>query len=213
MKITIIGAHGFVGSELIKEAVSRGHEVTGISRTVDTGSKDWDVVSLDVMQTDKLSQQLKDQDAVISAFNPGWSNPHIYEDFMDGSRSILQAAREAGVPRLLVVGGAGSLYVGGKQLVDSDDFPAAFRPGASAARDFLSELRGEKELDWVFLSPPIEFGPQSPVARRGLYRVGLDEPIFDDEGRSTISASDLAVAILDEIETPAHHKQRFTVGY
>lgn len=213
MKITIIGAHGFVGSELIREAVSRGHEVTGISRTVDTGSKDWNAVSLDVMHTDKLSQQLKDQDAVISAFNPGWSNPHIYEDFMDGSRSILQATREAGVPRLLVVGGAGSLYVGGKQLVDSDDFPAAFRPGASAARDFLSELRGEKELDWVFLSPPIEFGPQSPEARRGVYRVGLDEPIFDDEGRSTISASDLAVAILDEIETPAHHKQRFTVGY
>ena len=112
---------------------------------------------------------------------------------------------------MIVIGGAGSLYApDGSQFVDGEGFPAEYKEGALGARQALNDLRGETELDWSFVSPPFHL---APGPRTGNYRLGKDNPVFDAEGNSAISASDLAVAIMDEANTPKHAKQRFTVGY
>ena len=216
MKIALIGATGFVGSPILKEALDRGHDVTAIAR--DAGKikaqKNLKIVDGDVMDSDSLSEILKGNDVVVSAYNAGWTNPDLYNDFLKGSRSIQEAVKKAGVKRLIIIGGAGSLYVAPNvQLVDTPEFPEAFKPGAGAARDYLNELKKEDQLDWTFLSPAIEMNPGTPHERKGTYRTGLDNPVFDDDHRSRISVEDLAVAIVDEAENPKHIRERFTVAY
>lgn len=215
MKIALIGATGLVGSAVLEELNNRHHSVIAIARHTEkiTPAENVTILSTDVQNTDALTDAIRGCDAVISAYNAGWTNPHYRDDFLNASRSIVSATKEAGVPRLLVVGGAGSLWMNGTQLVDGPQFPEAYRDAASAVRDYLNELKAEKELDWVFLSPAIEFGPTGETERKGTYRTGLEEPVFDAEGRSRISAADMAIAIVDEIENPTHHKERFTVGY
>src|SRR5690606_36363083 len=111
MKIAIIGATGILGSNLVKEATERGLEVTAIARNTDKITNEKvNKVAVDVNNIEELSEALKGQDAVISAFNAGWTNPNIYDDFIAGSKSIQQAVKESGVERLIVIGGAGSLY-------------------------------------------------------------------------------------------------------
>jgi putative NADH-flavin reductase len=214
-KVALIGSTGFVGTALLKELIKRGHHVTAVARNVDKviASHLVEPRPANVMNVEALSNVMKGSDVVVSAYNAGWANPNIYEDFLAGSRAIQSATKQAGIHRLFVVGGAGSLYVQGTQLVDQQDFPEAFKAGATAARDYLNELKNEKQIDWVFISPPIEFGPNGPTKRTGNYRVGTDEPIFNHEGHSIISAADLAKAVVDEIENPAHRKTRFTIGY
>jgi len=212
MKIVIIGATGFVGKAILKEASERGHSVTAIARDVSkvdnlSGVK---AVSADVFNTESLAKVLKGHEAVISAFNPGWKNPEIYRDFLKGAGAIQSAAKAADVKRLLVIGGAGSLFIDGKQLVDSPAFPAEWKAGATAARDYLKELQSESELDWTFLSPAIELIPGERTAK---FRLGMENPVFDQEGKSKISVQDLAVAVIDEIEKPQHIQKRFTLGY
>ncbi|HEY5392024.1 MAG TPA: NAD(P)-dependent oxidoreductase [Hanamia sp.] len=216
MKIALIGATGFVGSPILKEALDRGHDVTAIAR--DAGKikaqKNLKIVDGDVMDSNSLSEILKGNDVVVSAYNAGWTNPDLYNDFLKGSRSIQEAVKKAGVKRLIINGGAGSLYVAPNvQLVDTPEFPEAFKPGAGAARDYLNELKKEDQLDWTFLSPAIEMNPGTPHERKGTYRTGLDNPVFDDDHRSRISVEDLAVAIVDEAENPKHIRERFTVAY
>lgn len=215
MNITLIGATGLVGSAVLEELETRHHIVKAITRHAENvpESEGMKAISLDVRDTDALADALKGQDAIISAYNPGWTNPDYRKDFFDATNSILAAAKKAGVFRLLVVGGAGSLWMNGAQLVDGPQFPEAYRGAAAAVRDYLEEMKKETELDWVFLSPAIEFGPAGDTERKGTYRTGLDEPVFDAENRSRISAADMAIAIVDEMEAPKHHKQRFTVGY
>ena len=215
MKVAIIGASGFVGSNLVKEATDRGLEVTAIARNVEKiNAENINKVAVDVNQVNELSEALKGHDVVISAFNAGWTNPNLYDDFIKGSESIQQAVKQAGVQRMIVVGGAGSLYANEKeQLVDSPDFPADIKPGATAARDYLNTLKEEKELDWVFFSPAIEMHPGVTVGRTGKYRLGKDQPVFDENMVSKLSPEDVAVALIDEIEKPKHHKERFTAAY
>lgn len=214
-KLTIIGATGFVGSNLIQEAASRGFEVTALARNVDKITNEKvKKVSVDVNNINELSGVLKGQDAVISAFNAGWTNPNIYDDFMAGSKAIQQAVKDSGVKRLIVVGGAGSLYADEKlQLVDSADFPPEIKPGATAARDYLNILKEEKDLDWAFFSPAIEMHPGVTEGRTGKYRLGKDHPVFDENNISRLSPQDLAVVLIDEIEQPRHHQERFTAAY
>lgn len=214
-KLTIIGATGFVGSKLVKEAVSRGYDVTAVSRNADKVEGDQvRKVSVDVNNTQELSEVLKGQDAVISSFNAGWTNPNLYDDFLKGSRSIQEAVKNSGVKRLIVIGGAGSLYANETdQIVDSPDFPAEIKPGATAARDYLNELKEEKDLDWAFFSPAIEMHPGVTEGRTGNYRLGKDQPVFDASGVSKLSPEDVAVVLLDEISEPKHHQERFTAGY
>lgn len=215
MKVAIIGASGFVGSNLVKEATNRGLEVTAIARNVEKiNAENINKVAVDVNQVNELSEALKGHDVVISAFNAGWTNPNLYNDFIKGSESIQQAAKQAGVQRMIVVGGAGSLYANeNEQLVDSPDFPADIKPGATAARDYLNILKEEKELDWVFFSPAIEMHPGVTIGRTGKYRLGKDQPVFDENMVSKLSPEDVAVVLIDEIEKPKHHKERFTAAY
>ena len=215
MKVAIIGASGFVGSNLVKEATNRGLEVTAIARNVEKiNAENINKVAVDVNQVNELSEALKGHDVVISAFNAGWTNPNLYNDFIKGSESIQQAVKQAGVQRMIVVGGAGSLYANeNEQLVDSPDFPADIKPGATAARDYLNILKEEKELDWVFFSPAIEMHPGVTIGRTGKYRLGKDQPVFDENMVSKLSPEDVAVVLIDEIEKPKHHKERFTAAY
>jgi len=172
-------------------------------------------VQADVMDAAAVQRAVAGADAVVSAYNAGWSNPNIYEDFMRGSRAIVAGTKAAGVRRYLVVGGAGSLYIApGKQLVDTPEFPAAIRPGAAAARDALTELQQEAALDWTLLSPPIALHLGEHGERTGRYRSGKDEPLMQPDGQpGTISAADLAVALVDALEQGSHLRERFTVAY
>lgn len=214
-KVALIGASGFIGSQLVKELLSRGYQVTAIVRSADkikNDDKNLKVVSADVFDTDKLAEVLKNNVAVISAYNPGWTNPNIYDDTIKGYQSIIEAVKKAGIKRLQAVGGAGSLLVApGKTVVDSGAIPDEILPGVKALALVLKDqFLPEKELDWVFFSPA---GTIEPGERTGKYRLGLDDLITDDQGNSKISVQDYAKAMVDELENPKHHQQRFTIGY
>jgi putative NADH-flavin reductase len=215
MKIAIIGATGFLGSLLVKEFASRGHEITAISRNPSEDvPENVTVVKADIFNTEALAEILKGHNAIVNAYNPGWTNPNIYNDFIAGSKSIQQAVKLSGVKRFITIGGAGSLYTApDSQLVDTPEFPKEYYPGASAARDYLNILREEKELDWAFFSPAIEMHQGINTGRTGNYRLGLENPVFDDNNRSILSGEDLAVVLADEAEAPKHHQLRFTAAY
>ncbi|MEO6894186.1 MAG: NAD(P)-dependent oxidoreductase [Ginsengibacter sp.] len=216
MEIALIGASGFVGSAILKEALGRGHKVIAIARDSKKikAENNLKIVESDVMDRDALAEVLKGSDVVVSAYNAGWANPNLYDEFIKGSESIQEAVKKSGVKRLIINCGAGSLYVApGVQLIDTPEFPEAFKAGAGAARDYLNELKKENQLDWTFISPAIEMNPGTPHERKGTYRTGLDNPVFDAEHRSRISVEDLAVAIVDEVENPKHIRVRFTVAY
>jgi putative NADH-flavin reductase len=216
MKIALIGATGFVGSNLLREALQRGHQVTAIVRDPSKLAEpqpNLTVVPGDVNDAAKLAQQLQGHDIVINSFNAGWANPNLYDDFLAGCRAIERATEQAGVPRLLAIGGAGSLYVGEQQLVDTPQFPAEYKAGATAARDYLAELRQNQTLDWTFVSPAIEMHQGIDTGRTGQYRLGTENPVFNEQGRSILSGEDLAVAVLDEVEQHQFGRQRFTAAY
>ncbi|WP_018626708.1 NAD(P)-dependent oxidoreductase [Niabella aurantiaca] len=216
MKIAIIGATGFVGSALVKEALERGHVVTALARdTAKIGGLTGRLTlkNVDVADEAALAAALKGNDVVISAFNAGWSNPDLYTDFLAGSRHIEAAVEGAGTLRLIVIGGAGSLFIDGKQLVDSPDFPQEYKAGATAARDYMERLKTNQLLEWAFFSPAIEMHPGIRTGRTGQFRLGTDAPVFDAGGKSSLSVEDLAVAVLNEAEHPVHIRQRFTAGY
>ncbi len=214
MKIAIIGATGFVGSAVLSEALQRGHEVTAIARNVDkitSKSEKLTAIAADVDDSVNLAGILAGHDGIVSAYNAGWTNPNLYHDFIKGAEAIQQAAKLSGVKRLLVVGGAGSLEIApGIQLVDSPEFPAEYKAGSTAARDYLNILKKETELDWTFISPAIQLHPGK---RTAVFRLGTDQPVFDDNGKNDISVEDLAVAIIDELENNRFIRKRFTLGY
>ncbi|MDN3580395.1 NAD(P)-dependent oxidoreductase [Mucilaginibacter flavus] len=214
MKVALIGATGFVGTAVLNEALSRGYEVTAIARDtkkITAISDKLIAVAADVYDADILAEVLKGHDAVVNTFNAGWGNPDLYNDFIKGSEAIQKATKQAGVKRLLVVGGAGSLYITPElQLVDSPQFPAEWKTGATAARDYLNIIKKEEDLDWTFLSPAINLHPGT---RTGKFRLGTDEPVFDADGKAEISVEDMAVAIINELENNQFVKRRFTLGY
>jgi len=213
MKIALIGATGFVGSAILNELADRKHEITAIARTPkDTANATW--VAADIFNIDALAEILKGHDAVVNAYNPGWTNPNIYDDFLAGSKAIQEAVKKSGVKRFITIGGAGSLYVAPDlQAVDTPDFPKEIFSGANAARHYLNIIKEEKDLDWAFFSPAFEMHAGTKTGRTGKYRLGLENPVFNDEQRSILSVEDLAVVIADEVETPKHHQVRFTAGY
>lgn len=215
MKTALIGASGFVGTAILKELLTRGHEVKAIVRSPEKIKIEDNLVvkGVDVNDTLALTEALKGNDAVISAYNSGWTNPNLYNDFIAGSKAIQKAVKASGIDRLIVVGGAGSLEIDGKQLVDGPDFPAEYKAGATAARDYLTALKQEGDLQWSFFSPAIEMHPGITAGRTGKYRLGADSPVFNEEGRSILSVQDLAMAIVDELESNKHARQRFTAGY
>lgn len=217
MKVAVIGATGFVGKAILHELLDRDHMVLGIARHPEKlGFRHPGLAmrSADVFTPDQLTALIKGQEAVISAYNPGWTNPNIYKEYVEGAKCIQEEVKKADIRRLIVVGGAGSLEIApGKQLVDQPDFPGQFRDGAAAARDYLEILKKEEELDWTLISPAIFMGPSTSGKRKGIYRTNLNQPVFDKDGKSVLSVEDLAVAIVDELEQPKHIRQRFTAAY
>jgi putative NADH-flavin reductase len=216
MKIALIGATGFVGTAVTTELLQRGHDVTALVRNPAKLAPQPRLTAqaLDASSPDAVAAAVKGHDAVISAFNPGWDAPELYAQFMKGSDAIVGGVQQSGVKRLLVVGGAGSLFVApGVQMVDTPEFashvPANVIPGAKAARDALAALRGNTALDWTFLSPPALLAPGE---RTGKYRLGGEDLLMAGPAPAGISVADLAVAIVDEIEQPRHLRARFTVA-
>lgn len=216
MKVAVIGATGFVGTQVVNELVNRGNEVIAIARNTDKvlSHEKVQAQAVDVSDETALAAVIAGSDAVISTFNAGWTNPNMYHDFLEGARHIEQAVEASGVKRFITVGGAGSLYIAeGVQLVDTAEFPAEIKPGAQAARDYLNELKNNQNLDWTFFSPAIEMHQGTAGVRKGTYRTALENPVFDQDGRSVLSVEDVAVALADELEQNKHIKQRFTAAY
>lgn len=203
MNIALIGVSGHVGSRLLDELLSRGHGVTGIARdtTKLTNRPGLVLKTGDVTRPAQLAPLLAGHDVVISATRFQSSDP----------QALVAAVKQAGVRRLMVVGGAASLEVApGQLLFDAPGFPEAYKAEAAAGRRALDALRAEADLDWTFLSPSAEFAPGE---RTGRFRIGGDRLLSDANGRSWISMEDFAIAFVDELETPKHARQRFTVGY
>jgi putative NADH-flavin reductase len=213
MKIALIGATGFVGSAILKEALDRGHEVTAIVRHPEKLQPHAKLHPQkgDVYNADEVARLVAGHDAVISAFNPGWKNENLYEDQVRGTTAIIGAVKKAGVTRVLWVGGAGGLEIKrGLQSVDTPEFPKDWKQGSLATREALNLLRKESGLDWSYLSPSADLAPGQ---RTGTFRLGTDQLLADAKGESKISTQDYAVAMIDEVEKPKHIRQRFTVGY
>jgi len=212
MNIALIGATGFIGSALLREALARGHQVTALARDTSKLAPAAGVraVALDVTDEAKLAEALRGHEAVLSAFS-GHSKEDVRGEYVRGLHAIVSAVKRAGVPRFLLVGGAGSLEVApGVQLVDSPDFPAQWRGSALGARDALNLMREERDLDWTMLSPAAFIHPGE---RTGRFRLGGDQLLADAAGKSEISVEDYAVAMIDELERPAHARSRFTLAY
>lgn len=214
-KVAVIGATGFVGTQVVNELSNRGYEVKAIVRDASKVEQNEKVKakSVDVNDVEELAEALKGNDAVINAFNAGWTNPNLYDDFLNGSVNIEKAVEKSGVKRFITVGGAGSLYIDGKQLVDGPDFPAEIKPGATAARDYLNKIKENNTLDWTFFSPAIEMHQGTAGVRTGKYRTSLENPVFDENGRSILSVEDVAVVLVDELEQNNHIRERFTAAY
>ena len=213
MKIVLIGATGFVGSAILKEALERGHEMTAVARDREKlpAHAALQVHSVDVYDPDQLARLIQGHAAVISAFNPGWNNADLYNLQLKGTRAIIDGVKQAGVKRLLLVGGSGSLEVKpGVQGVDLPSFPVEYKQGALATRQALNMLCQETSLDWSVLSPSADLFPGE---RTGRFRLGTDQLLSDANGESRISLQDFAMAMMNEIEQPQHVGRRFTVGY
>jgi uncharacterized protein len=208
MNVVLFGASGMIGSRVLRELLRRGHNVTAVVRNPDKiaepGAK---VVKGDVTDQAGVGSLVRGSDAVISAYSP----PHeAVETLGVATRSLLAGLSGAGVRRLLVVGGAGSLEVApGLQLVDTPSFPQAWKGIALAHRDILPMLKAST-LDWTCLSPAALI---QPGERTGRFRLGGTRLVTDAKGESRISAEDFAIALVDELEKPAHVGQQFTLGY
>ena len=203
MKIAVIGASGNAGSRISAELARRGHSVTAIARNPEKIAAQANVTPTrgDVMDQAGLARLLAGHDAAISSVHFLASDP----------AKLIGAAKESKVGRYLVVGGAGSLEVApGVRLVTTPGFPVAYKAEAEKGAAFLDLLRAEKELNWTFLSPSALFVAGE---RTGKFRLGNDQLLTSADGKSSISFEDFAVALADEIERPAHIRQRFTVGY
>jgi putative NADH-flavin reductase len=203
MTIALIGATGHIGSRILAELVARGHMVTAIVRNPEKVPALPGVTALkgDVYDQAGLATLLAGHEAAISAVHFSASD----------AATLIAAVRQSGVKRYLVVGGAGSLEVApGVKLFDTAEFPALYLEEARKGGAFLDLLKQETALDWTFLSPSALI---QPGERTGKFRLGLDQLLVDSEGRSAISTEDFAIALVDELEKPAHGRRRFTVGY
>ena len=213
--VLLIGATGFVGSAVLNELVERGHNVTAVVRNVEKIAKNDLVTAVkeDVANVEAIAKLAEGKDAIISAYNPGWMNPEIATLIIENYPKILEAAKKSGVERLLIVGGAGTLFCApGLRVVDSGAIPEEIMGGVRPLGDFyLNTLMNENDIDWIFFSPAGVFDQEGK--KTGNYRLGKDDLIVDAEGNSHISVQDYAEAMVNELEKPAHHKERFTIGY
>ena len=213
--VILIGATGFVGSAILNELVNRGHKVTAVVRDIEKLPKNENIVAVkeDVATVDAIVKLAEGKDAIISAYNPGWMNPDIATLIETNYPRILEAAKKSCVKRMLIVGGAGTLFCApGLRVVDSGAIPQEIMGGVRPLGDFyLNTLMKENDIDWIFFSPAGAF--DNDGKRTGIFRLGKDDLIVDEQGNSHISVQDYAMAMVDELEQENHHKERFTIGY
>jgi putative NADH-flavin reductase len=208
MKVVLYGASGMIGSRILQELLSRGHQVTAVARNpAKITAAGVRVLKGDVTDAASVAQTAQGADAAVSAYAP----PKGEEPTISAAvLALLDGLAETGVRRLIVVGGAGSLEASpGIALVDAPGFPEAYRDIAMAHRDLLPILR-ESNLDWTYLSPA---GFIAPGERTGKFRLGTTTLLVDEKGESRISAEDYAVALVDELEDPQHVRKQFTLAY
>ena len=208
MKVVLYGASGMIGSRILQELLRRGHQVTAVVRNPGkVTAQGVRVLKGDVTEPESVAQTARGADAVISAYAPPKGDEPLLSAAMHALREGL---KEAGVRRLIVVGGAGSLEIApGIALVDAPNFPEAYRDIALAHRDALPVLK-ESDLDWTCLSPA---GVIEPGERTGKFRLGTTSLLMNDKGESRISAEDYAIALVDELEDPKHLRRQFTLAY
>jgi putative NADH-flavin reductase len=209
MNVVVYGATGHSGSEIVKELVRRGHKVTAVARKVDSLKEQPGVTAAadDLSNVDAIAAIIKGADAVVSAYAPPTDQTDV---LVDVTRRQIEAVKKAGGPRLLVVGGAGLLEVApGVTLIQSGHLPAEYLPIANSHEKALGILRAS-DINWTYLSPAAYFVPGE---RTGKFRLGTKELIADAKGESKISFADYAIALVDEIERPAHERASFSVGY
>ena len=209
MNVVLFGATGMIGSRILNELVSRGHSVTAIVREPSRVPANPNVAAVqgDILDPDDVAAKTKAADAAISAYSPGDSD---VRSLLTATRSLIAGLHKAGVWRILMVGGAGSLLVSpGVDLIDSGHLPEQWKDVAIAHRDAFHVLR-ESDLAWTYFSPAAFI---QPGERTGNFRLGGDALLTDGQGNSRISAEDYAVALVDELESPKHVRQRFTIAY
>jgi len=216
MRVVLYGATGMIGSRILKELLSRGHSVTAVVRDESKlqPRKNLTIEQGDLLDPASIAKLAWGADVIISSYGPpsGAQGPDPAQVHLlaDSARALIAGARRAGSPRLIVVGGAGSLEVSpGQQIVDLPSFPDAYKPVALAHRDAFYILR-DSDLNWTYFSPAMTI---QPGERTGKFRLGLNSLISDEKGNSSISAEDYAVALVDEVEQARHTRQRFTIGY
>lgn len=210
MKIAMIGATGNIGIQIAQQAAQHDHQVTAISRRASLPPElsGLQVVQADVMDVPALAAAIRGHEVLISAYGPG---PESAATIPLVTQALVAAARAAGVKRLIVVGGAGSLLVApGLQLVDTPNFPEMYKSYALAHREALAVLQAAPDLEWTFFAPAAMIGPGE---RQGQFRMGVDHLISDAAGNSKISYSDYADAFVSELESAAHVRQVLTVAY
>lgn len=212
MKIAIFGASGMIGQRILAEALERGHDVTAIVRRPDSleGHERLTAVAGDVLDPTTVASVVQGHDAVISAVSPGREvMPPDPQMLINTARSLIEGLTSAGVSRLLVVGGAGGLYVAPDlKLFDTPDFPAFIRP-LSKAHDDALQLYRASDLEWTFFHPALLI---EPGERTGEFRLGTDQLLRDADGNSRITAEDYAIATLDEIENPQNVRGQMTIA-
>lgn len=212
-RITVLGGTGYAGSAIVREAAARGHQVTAYSRSKpENPLPEVAYRSGDITDRDTLTEALDGADVVVGALSPrGELDGKLVELYIDTARIV-----QANGARFGVVGGAGSLLIapGGPTLVETPDFPDAVKPEAAQLAQVLANLRsGDQTLDWFFLSPAGGFGAWAPGEATGVFRLGDDILLTDDNGESNISGADYATAFVNEIDEPAHTRRRFTIAY
>jgi len=209
MNVVVYGATGNSGSEIVKELLKRGHKVTAVARKAGSlkAADGLTVKTDDLSNVDAIAAIIKGSDAVVSAYAP----PADDVDALIGvTEREIAAIKKAGSARLLVVGGAGLLEVApGVTLIKSGHLPVEYLPIATAHEKALAVLR-KSDINWTYLSPAAYFVPGE---RTGKFRLGTKELIADAKGESKISFADYAIALVDEIEKPAHERASFCVGY
>ncbi|HFQ6068873.1 TPA: NAD(P)-dependent oxidoreductase [Pseudomonas aeruginosa] len=216
MKVVVLAATGKAGRATISELLSRGHDVTAVARSPEKLPSSIASVADDLSSAERLAEIIKGADAVVSAFGPSTEDSRYFSDvsytdqLVSVTERVIDAVAKTGVPRLLVVGGAGSLWLSpGVTVLDSGHWPEQYIPIAKSHVKAFSALKASG-INWTYFSPPMMI---APGIRTGKFRLGGDDVIFDDKGKNWISFEDYAVALVDELEQPAHERGRFTIGY
>ena len=216
MKVVLYGATGMIGSRVLKELLARGHKVTAVLRDPSKlePQNNLTIEKGDMLDADGMAKLAWGAEVIVSSYAPPSGaqgpDPSKVNQLVDATRALLAGARRAGSPRIIMVGGAGSLEISpGLQIVDAPTFPEPYKPVALAHRDAFHVMR-QSDLNWTYFSPAMMI---QPGERTGTFRLGKDALVSDDKGASSISAEDYAIALVDEVEQGRHTKQRFTIGY